>query len=92
MVQSKTSVGVQVVHRDPSTGAPTLLFRVQVDRGTPWPMAQHLLSQAVHPPIHPTTHPQHPGMSPPGTGTNPNENPKVHTKKEDMKNSAKETN
>lgn len=56
--------GLQVVHRDQSTGAPTLLFTVHVDRGTPWHMAQHLLSQAVQRP----SLPGDPNASLPGPG------------------------
>ena len=34
-----------MIRRDPDTGAPTLLFRITVDRGIPWEMATHMLAQ-----------------------------------------------
>ena len=40
---------LQIIRRDESTGAPTLLFRVHVDRGISWDMAQSLLSIALTP-------------------------------------------
>ena len=40
---------LQIIRRDESTGAPTLLFRVHVDRGISWDMAQSLLSTALTP-------------------------------------------
>ncbi|KAA6420128.1 MAG: strawberry notch-1 [Trebouxia sp. A1-2] len=39
----------QIIRRDESTGAPTLLFRVHVDRGISWDMAQNLLNAALAP-------------------------------------------
>ncbi len=41
---------LQIIRRDESTGAPTLLFRVHVDRGISWEMAQSLLNTALTPP------------------------------------------
>ena len=40
---------MQVIRRDESTGAPTILFRVHVDRGISWDMAQGFLQQALAP-------------------------------------------
>ena len=40
---------LQIIRRDESTGAPTLLFRVHVDRGISWDMAQSLLNTALAP-------------------------------------------
>jgi len=40
---------LQIIRRDESTGAPTLLFRVHVDRGISWEMAQSLLNAALAP-------------------------------------------
>ena len=40
---------LQIIRRDESTGAPTLLFRVHVDRGISWEMAQSLLNTALAP-------------------------------------------
>ncbi|KAK9819870.1 hypothetical protein WJX72_003467 [[Myrmecia] bisecta] len=37
----------QVIHRDPSSGAPTLLFRVQVDRGISWDVASSMLQHTA---------------------------------------------
>ena len=39
----------QVIWQDGSTGAPTLLFRVHVDRGISWELAQSLLRDALTP-------------------------------------------
>lgn len=41
---------LQVIRRDERTGAPTLLFRVHVDRGISWDMAQGFLKLALAPP------------------------------------------
>ena len=41
---------MQIIRRDERTGAPTLLFRVHVDRGISWDMAQGFLKQALLPP------------------------------------------
>ena len=38
---------MQVIRRDEPTGAPTLLFRVHVDRGISWDMTQGFLRQAL---------------------------------------------
>ena len=38
--------GMQVIRRDPSTGAPTLLFKVVVDRGISWQQASELVEAA----------------------------------------------
>lgn len=38
-----------MIRRDERTGAPTLLFRVHVDRGISWDMAQGFLQQALAP-------------------------------------------
>jgi len=40
---------LQIIRRDDSTGAPSLLFRVHVDRGVSWEMAQSLLNAALAP-------------------------------------------
>ena len=40
---------MQIIRRDERTGAPTLLFRVHVDRGLPWDMAQGFLKQSLLP-------------------------------------------
>ena len=40
---------MQIIRRDERTGAPSLLFRVHVDRGIPWEMAQGLLKAALAP-------------------------------------------
>jgi len=40
---------LQIIRRDDSTGAPTLLFRVHVDRGISWEMAHSLLNAALAP-------------------------------------------
>ncbi|KAL3149047.1 hypothetical protein ABBQ32_001892 [Trebouxia sp. C0010 RCD-2024] len=45
----------QVIRRDERTGAPTLLFRVHVDRGISWDMAQGFLEQALAPAAAPVT-------------------------------------
>ena len=44
---------MQIIRRDERTGAPSLLFRVHVDRGIPWEMAQDLLKAALAPALVP---------------------------------------
>lgn len=44
-----------MIRRDERTGAPTLLFRVHVDRGISWDMAQGFLEQALAPAAAPVT-------------------------------------
>lgn len=44
---------MQIIRRDERTGAPSLLFRVHVDRGIPWEMAQGLLKAALAPALEP---------------------------------------
>ena len=49
-VHAAPSGPLQVIRRDERTGAPTMLFRVHVDRGISWDMAQGFLQQASAPP------------------------------------------